>query len=139
MKIFCITAFVALMISSCRKEIKNTPLDGQTSLSNSSNSAFINNEKQERKILFVSNRDGNDEIYAMNLDGSNIVRLTYNEVPDGRASWSANEQHIAFASGAVGSRDIYVMNANGSGLQNITNTHNADEDFPEWSPGGNDV
>ncbi len=38
-----------------------------------------------------------------------------------------------------GARDIYAMNANGSGLRNITNTPNADEDFPEWSPKGNDI
>jgi TolB protein len=89
--------------------------------------------------LFVSKQVGNDEIYAMDEDGSNVVRLTYNSVPDGRATWSANGQHIAFASGATGTRDIFVMNANGSGLRNITNTPEADEDWPDWSPKGNRI
>lgn len=57
--------------------------------------------KQEPSILFISNRAGNDEVYAMNMDGSNAVRLTFNTVPDGRASWSANGQYFAFASGVV--------------------------------------
>ena len=101
--------------------------------------ASVNNDKQDRTILFVSNRDGNDEIYSMTSDGLNIVRLTNNNVPDGRASWSANGQHIAFASGVAGARDIYVMNANGSGLRNLTNTPTADEDWPEWAPTGNKI
>lgn len=100
---------------------------------------FKDHKKENAGILFVSNRDGNDEIYSMKLDGSNILRLTTNNVPDGRAAWSANGQHVAFVSGNAGSRDIYIMNANGSGLRNITNTPNADEDFPEWSPLGNHV
>lgn len=100
---------------------------------------FNNSERQNRRILFVSGRDGNDEIYAMNADGSNVVRLTFNSVPDGRATWSANGQQIAFASGIPGFRDIMVMNANGSGLRNITNTPNADEEWPDWSPLGNRI
>ena len=68
--------------------------NSQNTASGNSNAALITSEKRDRKILFVSNRDGNDEIYSMNVDGSNI-RLTNNIVPDGRATWSANDQHIA--------------------------------------------
>ena len=130
-------AIVCFLCSGCQKEISH-PSSVQSIREISAN-ASVNNDRQKRKILFVSNRDGNDEIYAMDVDGSNIVRLTYNNAPDGRASWSANGQMIAFASRQPGSRDIYVMNANGHGLRNITNTPNADEDWPEWSPTGNKV
>lgn len=34
------------------------------------------------KIAFASTRDGNDEIYAMNTDGTNVVRLTNNPASD---------------------------------------------------------
>ena len=135
-KIFFFTAISFLTLSSCQKDIAYISADKESILATKSGQGSINSDKQERQILFVSNRDGNDEIYAMNIDGSNVVRLTYNNVPDGRATWSANGQHIAFASGMPGLKDIYVMNANGSGLQNITNTPDADEDFPEWSPNG---
>jgi hypothetical protein len=33
--------------------------------------------KDLARIAFVSNRDGNDEIYVMNADGSNVMRVTY--------------------------------------------------------------
>ena len=31
------------------------------------------------KIAFTSNRDGNDEIYVMNADGTGVTRLTDNQ------------------------------------------------------------
>ena len=92
-----------------------------------------------RSILFVSNRDGNDEIYAMRDDSTDLIRLTNNAVPDGRATWSADGKFIAFASGTAGARDIFIMDANGGNLRNLTNTHSADEDWPEWSSSGNRI
>jgi TolB protein len=38
--------------------------------------------------MFWSNRDGNNELYAMNADGSNPVRLTDNPADDTWASWA---------------------------------------------------
>jgi len=37
---------------------------------------------------FVSNRDGNSEIYVMNADGSGMTRLTYNPAHDTCPAWS---------------------------------------------------
>ena len=39
-------------------------------------------------IVFRSQRDANDEIYVMNADGSNQMRLTNNEFADGNPRWS---------------------------------------------------
>ena len=127
-------AVISISLWGCKKEIGSSSQTDSELTQQNSNGA---KKKNSGRILFVSNRDGNDEIYTMNPDGSDVVRMTYNNVPDGRASWSSNGTHIAFASGAVGSRDIYVMNANGEGLRNVTNTPAADEDWPEWSPRGN--
>ena len=40
------------------------------------------------KIAFMSNRDGNDEIYVMNADGSGQTRLTNNPADDFYPVWS---------------------------------------------------
>ena len=66
------------------------------------------------KIAFYSFRDGNAEIYAMNSDGSNQIRLTFNEADDVRPVWSPNGQQIAFQSDRDGNEEIYVMDADGS-------------------------
>lgn len=142
LRIGCSMTIASLVWTACSEEAFDTRPPGPQELSSEQSSSsmnYINSSKQDRKILFVSKQDGNDEIYAMNPDGSNVVRLTDNSVPDGRATWSANGQHIAFASGATGTRDIFVMNANGSDLRNITNTPEADEDWPDWSPKGNRI
>ena len=39
------------------------------------------------KILFSSNLSGNFEIYAMNANGSGIIRLTENPADDVSANW----------------------------------------------------
>ena len=129
-----------LFLTACQKQIDADFVNQHyNNATLKSNSGSENSTKKERQVLFVSNRDGNDEVYAMNADGSNLVRLTFNTVPDGRATWSSNEQHIAFASGTSPYRDIVVMNANGNGLRNITNTPGNDEEWPEWAPQGNNV
>ena len=47
------------------------------------------------KIAFVSDRDGNDEIYVMNADGSNQTRLTNNTVTDISPVWSPEDSSIS--------------------------------------------
>ena len=51
-----------------------------------------------RQIAFVSQRDGNYEIYVMNADGSNQTSLTQNPVSDEQPVWSPDGRQIAFVS-----------------------------------------
>ncbi|MBI2668363.1 PD40 domain-containing protein, partial [Candidatus Woesearchaeota archaeon] len=87
------------------------------------------------KIVFTSLRDGNSEIYTMNSDGSNPVRLTNNPAQDSNASWSPNGKQIAFETQRDGNAEIYVMNADGTGQVNITKD-GRDDRYPAWSPDG---
>ena len=67
----------------------------------------------ESTIAFQSNRDGNDEIYLMNGDGSGLVNLTNNPADDFRPVWSPDGEKIIFASNRDGNKEIYMMNADG--------------------------
>jgi Tol biopolymer transport system component len=75
----------------------------------------------------------NFEIYTMNADGSNPIRLTNNSVPDLSPVWSPDGTKIAFASRRDGNTDIYSMNADGSGQTRLT-TDPAGDFNPDWQP-----
>ena len=89
-------------------------------------------------IAFVSGRDGNDEIYIMNLDGTNQTRLTNNPAQDTQPSLSADGNRIAFMSTRDENEEIYVMNADGSGQTRLTNGVASDR-FPSFSSNGKKI
>jgi len=105
------------------------------------------------QIAFTSDRGGNDDIYVMNSNGTNIRQLTSNpfaalflnsgNAADFAPAWSPNGKQIAFVSGHNNSSityvdtDIFIMDANG---QNVTEWKGsrpyAADKYPEWSPDG---
>lgn len=89
------------------------------------------------KIVFVSNRDGNNEIYSMQADGSSQTRLTNDPSADGQSAWSADGQRIVFLSNRSGSSALHSMNADGTGVQAIPNTEGGFT--PAWSPDGSKI
>jgi hypothetical protein len=90
------------------------------------------------KIAFTSTREGNQEIYVMNADGSNQTRLTNNAALDNDPSFSPDGTRIAFTSNRDGGADIYVMNADGSNQTNLTNNGVVDAQ-PTFSPDGSKI
>src|SRR5262245_48330537 len=79
------------------------------------------------KIAFVSERDGNPELYVMNADGSGARRLTNHPALDQSPDWSPDSQRITFESYRDdGDGDIFVVNVDGSGLTKVAGS--ADED-----------
>jgi TolB protein len=91
-----------------------------------------------RQIAFVSRRDGNDEIYEMNADGSDPTRLTTNPFSDNAPAWSPDGRKIVFQSNRDGNVEIYAMNADGTDQTRLTNYPGRDQD-PDWSPDGQTI
>lgn len=84
-------------------------------------------------IAFDTDRDGNDEIYRANADGSGLLRLTNDPAADDKPTWSPDRGQIAFASGRDGNDEIYTMTAtDGSNQLNRTNDPGNDSE-PAWS------
>ena len=82
------------------------------------------------KIAFGTNRDGNNEIYTMDADGSNQINLTNNAAEDHSPSWSPDGTKIAFMSELDPLTSvIYTMNAEGSNQTRLTNGSDC---CPSW-------
>lgn len=73
------------------------------------------------RVVFMSSRDGNWEVYAINMDGSGLKRLTNNSARDGLPTWSPDGRSIAFVSNRDGAWAIWVMNADGGSQRKLFN------------------
>ena len=70
-------------------------------------------------IAFMSNRDGNWEIYRIQADGSGLRRLTSQGARDGLPAWSPDGKTIAFLSDRDGAWNMWAMNADGSSQRKL--------------------
>lgn len=93
-----------------------------------------------QKILFESDRFGNEEIFVMEADGANVQRLTY--TPGKRRSfnptWSPDGRRIVFCSDRDGNMDVYAMDADGTNVRRLTYTSGKHKGSwgPRQSPDG---
>lgn len=94
------------------------------------------------QIVFyaVPSGESDGEIYKVNADGSNLVRLTNNAIYDLEVSFSPDGSKILFAANPIGdpNREIYVMDADGSNLVQLTNNL-AEDAGPAFSPDGSKI
>lgn len=91
------------------------------------------------KIAFTSERHGASELYVMNADGGNVMRLTHWDAGAGQPSWSPNGNSIAYTcAGESGNTDICVIGPDGSNPVRLT-THPAADSGPTWSPDGSRI
>ena len=91
------------------------------------------------RIAFGSERGGNRDIYLINADGTDELRLTDHPAWDDYAAWSPDGTQVAFTSDRDGNSEIYVINADGSGLTRLINSPDYFEASPEWSPDGDRI
>lgn len=87
------------------------------------------------KIVFTSTRDGNSEIYIMDVDGSGQKNLTQHHARDESPVWSPTGGQIAFHSDRHGLRDIYIMDPDGRNVQKLFKDL-VYREYPTWSPDG---
>src|SRR5207253_162530 len=102
---------------------------------------LVGQDVSNGKIAFVSDRDGNNEIYTMNADGTGVTRLTIDTVVshnDLNPAWSPDGTKIAFSTNRDGNYEIYTMNADGSGPTRLT-SNAADDASPTWSHDGTKI
>ena len=98
-----------------------------------------------RRIAFASTRDGGEaEVYRMDADGTDQVRLTRTarHVTDHTPSWSPGGHYLVFSSDRPGvdNTEVYRMRVNGTEVVRMTRTADGVHDSaPEYAPDGRRV
>jgi len=94
------------------------------------------------RLVFVSDRDGNREVYVMDLRGwlagdreASLTNISQHDAPDWQPAWSPDGRRIAFSSYRDDNWEIYVVNADGTALIRVTD-HPESDFAPTWSPDG---
>jgi len=104
-------------------------------LTNIGNNEFPSLSPRGDVVAFASDRDSNQEIYIMGIDGGNQRNLTNNGASDYRPVWSPDGSRILFESTRGGLRNLYVLDVATGTSRQIT----ADNTIPccgSWSPDG---
>ncbi len=88
--------------------------------------AFSPNGQQ---IVFTSDRDGNRNIYLMNINGSELEQLTSHNAEDYEPTFSIDGNLIVFTSERDGNKEIYKIDVRTKKMNNLTNNPGDD-----WNP-----
>lgn len=84
-------------------------------------------------VAFVSDRDGNFEIYMSAVNTNDIRRLTRSDSVEFNPVWSPHRYDILFESRQSGNPDLVLMNVTTGVTRQLTD-HPAVDINPSWSP-----
>ena len=90
------------------------------------------------RIAFNAGSTTTSDIYLINLDDSELTKITSDARANFYPTWSPDGSRLAFSSNRDGDWDIYVMNADGSRVRQLVDSPGLD-DKPQWSPDGSRI
>ena len=91
------------------------------------------------QFVYVSERNGNRELYLMNSNGQNDRRLTEHPADDWMPVWAPDGETIAFVSRRYGNWDLFTIKPDGSELTRLTETPQWNNWTPAYSPDGQEM
>jgi Tol biopolymer transport system component len=121
---------VALLVGACAGPGRNQSSDRPSALAASTPTRTVALTSLSGRIAF----DNHEDVWAIDADGTDLIRLTDSPGFDFDPSWSPDGSRIAFRSERSGDPEIWVMNADGSDQRRL-----AAGLSPAWSPDGSKI
>jgi Tol biopolymer transport system component/C-terminal processing protease CtpA/Prc len=94
------------------------------------------------RLAFVSNRTGGGDIYVLNLQTSDLTRITFDDINDNLDGWSRDSQWLYFSSSSrdiSGMNDIFRVSSTGGTPMQVSADRYTSEFFAAPSPDGASV
>lgn len=132
------------LLYECNGNIFVSDKNGRTPFNLTQNSGAKNFKpiwfSDGKKIAFTSDRDGNREIYSIDLDGKDLKNLTKHPANDEAPDISPDGRKILFSSDRDGdnNQEIYVLNLTNHQLTNISKSKEW-ELIARWSSDGSKI
>lgn len=82
-----------------------------------------------QNIVFTSDRNGNRDIYSMDINGDKLEQITTNSSNDYEPIYSPDGESIIFTSERDGNKEIYKYFISNKNIKNLTNNP-----FDDWNP-----
>ncbi len=101
-------------------------------------------QEPSERVVFASNRSGNYDLYAMNLDGSSLTKLLGGAMDELQPDVSSDGSMVVFVRAAVNTAcppggDLFISRMDGTGERALRSDPALDECRPRWSPDGSSV
>ena len=89
-----------------------------------------------KRIAFAATAEGANaqDIFVMNVDGTNRRRITTHPDADTTPQWSPSGAEIVFTSDRTGKAQLYIKNADGTGAERRLPIPDGEADRATWAP-----
>ena len=92
-----------------------------------------------KRIAFTSTRDGNKQVYLLDVDSQSVIRLTQIDVnvENSQPAWSPDGKQIAYLVKRVGTYQVWIMSDTGQDNVQLVRSGQSLWDYsPAWSADG---
>ncbi len=101
------------------------------------NIAFLSERDGDLEI-YVMDEDGEEAVYVMGEDGEEAINVTKKPGDDYDFEWSRDSNRLVFVSERDGNPEIYVVESDGDNPQRLTSNRAVDA-APRWSQDGDRI